>query len=275
MMHTPFDQEEWLLHRTQTRRGRWRVRRGRSPWVGLPVDNRQSGIRNVEPAVLVDDLDVRRGGYVECIAADDAEVLEVDGAGDQGHDVLWHAAAGLEESPSVEPELVFHVLFFPCDGGLGGNVLCAVLIRPAPPLLADIVLRVKRRVVRCEASVLALPAANTGCHGGDINVSDEIEQGFREVRQLPATAVPSGCDQAADCRFLRSGVRVQEREGRDVATVVREGWTVHSWIPVTALPVTEGAGEDTGKIIVVGEIAEAEDILVLVNESRVAVLGFR
>lgn len=56
------------------------MRRRRSPRVGFPVYECQPGIGDVEAAVLVDGVDVRGGGDVERVAADDAAVLEVDGA---------------------------------------------------------------------------------------------------------------------------------------------------------------------------------------------------
>lgn len=154
----------------------------------------------------------------------------------------------------------------------GGYSLSAVLIRPAPPLLGDVVLCVERCIVRREAFVLGLSAASTRCHRGDIDVSDEIEQAVRKVPGfLP---VPSSRDQAADRRFLLSGVRVQDRIGRDVAAVVRERRAVHRRIPVPALPARDSSGEDAGEVIVVGEVAEPEHVLVLVYEIGVAVRRF-
>ncbi len=59
------------------------MRRGVPPRVSLAVNAGQPGVPDVDAPVLVDALDLRRGGDVEGLTADDRGVVQVDEAGDE------------------------------------------------------------------------------------------------------------------------------------------------------------------------------------------------
>lgn len=116
----------------------------------------------------VDDLNIGWHVDVEGFATDNAHELEVEDAGDQGQLVLRHATAGLEIAPSTRTN---RLVSFP---GLGlhslschyvRNSLSAVLVRPAPPLLGNIVLLVKGRIVARETLIrrLTIRVAGGNC----------------------------------------------------------------------------------------------------------------
>lgn len=66
-----------------------------SPWIDLPIDERQAIIGDVIPSVLVDDLGIRWGGDVEGFPADDLFVRKVDQSRDERELVLRNTTTGL------------------------------------------------------------------------------------------------------------------------------------------------------------------------------------
>lgn len=54
-----------------------------SPRIPLSIDNSQSWVVNVIASELVDLLDIRWVGDIECLTTDSAEILEIEGPRDQ------------------------------------------------------------------------------------------------------------------------------------------------------------------------------------------------
>ena len=150
-MHGPRDQYERLIRRAGPRLCFRRMGRRASPGVIFSVDEGQSVVADIVPAVCIDNGGVGWSGDVERVAADDGLVFESDGAGDERELVLGDAGACLEESP-----------------------LAAVLVRPAPPCLSDVVHGVEGGVVGGVAFIRCLPSSNAGLDEGDVDVGDEV-----------------------------------------------------------------------------------------------------
>ena len=138
------------------------------------------------------------------------------------------------------------------------NSLSAVLIRPASPLLVDIVLLVEGRVVACKALVRCLIASVAwfNCCGGD--VADPVQELGGEFL---AIVTVSGRNYRFRSSPQSGSTGVEDFFGRDVATVVAEGWVVDGGIPVAGLPASNAKTEQVGEIIIVGQAINVEDIL--------------
>lgn len=83
------------------------VRRGVPPRIPLPVDVGQTRVADVDSAVLVYALHLRRSGDIKCITADHRGELDVDEAGDERKLMSRDAGARLKIAPSERGELVF------------------------------------------------------------------------------------------------------------------------------------------------------------------------
>lgn len=78
MMNRSLNQNKWPVKRIWSWLSLICERRRWPPGVSLPADNGESGVSNVEAAILIHNPDIRRGCDVEGIAADDAQVLEIE-----------------------------------------------------------------------------------------------------------------------------------------------------------------------------------------------------
>lgn len=161
------------------------------PRIRLSVNNRKSRIVDFEATMLIDDLNIGWCVDVEGVATDNAQVVEVDDAGDQRQLVRGHATTGLEKAPSTRtnkpvslPRPMLHLHSPHCIH----NSLSAVLVRPAPPLLGDIVLLVKGRIVAREALIRRLALRVTWSNCGEVNVTNPIQELVDEFIALLAVA---------------------------------------------------------------------------------------
>lgn len=107
-MHRVVDQNERLVRRIRPVARQRTVRARPTPGVNLTVHKRKPRIGDVEPAVLVNSINVRRLRDVKRLATDDTQVLERQEARYERQLVLGNAAACLEVA-----------------------VFCTVLVRPA------------------------------------------------------------------------------------------------------------------------------------------------
>lgn len=154
MMHRIIDQNKRLTNRTLPlpRPILIRMRGSRSPRVPLAVQKRQARVRDIVAAVLVHCVRVGRGGNVERVFADEAGIVQVDGAGNQRKLILWDARAGLKVPP-----------------------LGAVLVGPgAPGVVTDLCALVGGGVVVGEAGVLGGGGRAAG-YGCQVDIADVWE----------------------------------------------------------------------------------------------------
>lgn len=158
-MHRVIDQNERLVRRVRPVARQGTVRARPTPGVNLTVHKCKPRIGDVEPAVLVDPVEIRRRRDVERLAADDAEVLERQQAGYKRQLVLGDAAACLEVA-----------------------VFCTVLVRPAAVVSSiEAIQLVSGLVVRGVALVQRLIA---GFHPLGDNEIDEVEERDGEIGDL-------------------------------------------------------------------------------------------
>ena len=149
MMHRALDEYKRLLRGAHPVARNGRVRRCSAPGILLAVYDRETVVRDMVAAVLVDGVDVGRGGDVEGFAADGFGEGQVDEAADEREDAGRDAGAGLQEAP-----------------------LGAVLVGPGAPGLREVVLRVEGGVVRV---VAAVDVGGAGRHEGLADPAREVE----------------------------------------------------------------------------------------------------
>ena len=147
MMHRAIDEYERLLRGTHPLARNGCVRRCSPPRILFPVYDGEPVVRDMVSAVLVDGVDVGRGGDVEGFAADGFGEGEVDEAADEREDGLGHAGAGLQEAP-----------------------LGAVLVGPGAPGLGEVVLGVEGCVV------CVVTAVDVVCAGRDEGLADPADE---------------------------------------------------------------------------------------------------
>lgn len=216
-------------------------RRDLPPRIRLAPNDRKTRIRDVEAAVLVRQGCVRGCGDAEGVAADYAEVFEVDGAGQQWELVMRHTAAGLEVAP-----------------------LRAVHVRPAAPLRSrPVVLLVVRLVVRGVALVLCLVLRSTRRGIRGVDVADVVQQWCCEFTDRADVAARRE-EEFGRVSLVR--VWVEGGGGGEVAAVFGEGGVVDGGVPVAALPAADGEGDCLGEVVVVGDAGETEKLLECADE---------
>ena len=213
----------------------------RSPGVRRAINERETWVRNVVAAILVDSLKIGRGSNVEGFFTDDTLIGEVIGSRYQWKLIRRHSRPCLEESP-----------------------LGAILVRPRAPGLRYIILGIEGRIVRAEALVLSIALRNTGCYLREVDIPYVIEH----LRDETFTcSVLSGGDERADRVTERYSSRVQHRRRRNVATISHKGVATNLGVPVAALPVSKRSSEHTSEVVVVSHIWETKSALELVCEN--------
>ena len=228
MMHRALNEYKRPIRRTDPLPRNGRMRRRPAPRILLPVDDGQPIVRDAVAAVLVDGVDVRRGGDVEGVAADGFREGEVDQAADEREDGARDAGAGLQEAP-----------------------LGAVLVGPGAPGLRQVVLRVEGGVVGVVAAV------DVGCAGRDERFADpagEVEHcGCEEGGFVGGAAadVDEVLDGVGAVEGAVEGAVVEGAVGGDVAAVFEEAGVVDGGIPVAALPASDAVAEGVHHVAVV------------------------
>lgn len=80
VVHTPIDQLERFGRRRIPVRQADSMRPRGPPWILLPVNNGEARIAEVEATMLVNDVDVRTSGEIECRFAEVRAVFEAEGS---------------------------------------------------------------------------------------------------------------------------------------------------------------------------------------------------
>jgi hypothetical protein len=130
----------------------------------------------------------------------------------------------------------------------------AYLVRPGSPALCNVILGVESVVMSREAGVLAT-----------LTLIDSI-------LSKPPNPVQHRCGQVRDLGSIApfrkeifnsasetAGFGIYEGIGGDVTTVQIEGRVIYFRVPNEILPSTNSRSDHTGKIVIVGNIREAED----------------
>jgi hypothetical protein len=273
MVHRPLDQHPRLTRRTRTIQhiflpSQRRKRRNRTPRISLSADVRKAGVRDIAPAVLVDDGHIRWGGEVERIPANLRFVLEGEEAGDQRELVGGDAGAGLKVAPVWKGEVSM------CERERGGWVerenspLRAILIRPAEVivvLVRSIRVGCSRRVMAPPTFIQRKPLA-VGVDKRSVHPPDVIQHAGRAELARPT---PRFDQRRGRCGQGRGLSLVGQGRGCDVPAVLAKRRVIDFGVPITVLPVADPVGEDVREVVVVGEGCEAERGFQLVDQGGV------
>lgn len=121
------------------------------PRILLPIHKRQTIIRDIIAAILINSVRIRRSGDIKSFTTDNCRKGEIYEAGYERERGIWYAGAGLEVAP-----------------------LGAVLVGPGAPGLGDVGLGVEGCVVGVVAGVDVRAAA---CYQGCADPACEVEEG--------------------------------------------------------------------------------------------------
>ena len=139
------------------------------------------------------------------------------------------------------------------------NSLSAVLVRPTPPLLGNIVLLIKGGIVAGETLIRRLTIRVAWSNCGEVDVTDPVQELGSEF--IAGVAVASRCNQLLHRGPQFGGTGIEGAICRDIPTVVTEGWIVDGGVPVAGLPTPDAIAKQVGNIVIVSHAADAKDVL--------------